>query len=201
MAHSKMISFAQPRRFLLLGGGATCAHSARIRDDMSAEVQVATRPRHATEGTKCLAFGGWLPGQGISCSIHRKLDDDFVREQAFPGTLAVSFGAAWDRNADLIQALQGRIVNFHPAPMPLYRGAGGVDVIGGSMALQASIYTKGSPAGRRIVNRSSCRAWRVCRRYCGDRSSGSCSYISTFMRECADIQSLCRRILCHYARS
>lgn len=125
----RLFEAGQMTRIVVLGMGRQLLTVAQFCQTNDIAMEVFTGPRHKT---LTLANGAVivdeLKGRGVATTFCSSLRD--CKEGPYytsnQETLVLSFGAPFIIKQDLIDLYDGRVVNSHGAPLPSFRGGGGL---------------------------------------------------------------------------
>lgn len=112
-------------RVILFGGAPLLVATAEWLRAEGIETLVYTAPRHAREPLD--AAGTTLLAKLQLLGIEPVITDDITAvpdllAKIGPGTLGIGLGEAWSFDARIIDAFQGRLLDFMGIPLPRYRG-------------------------------------------------------------------------------
>lgn len=117
------ISFRNVRKIVLFGGGETLACACGLIRESGLSLLVVSSQRHLSDPVEDSApLSRFLKEREIpylDCSDTKKLD--FERDFG-SDVVGVSIGAPWIFGRRIISHFEGRLLNLHSTPLPLYRG-------------------------------------------------------------------------------
>jgi len=119
------MQFGPKDSFILFGGGTLVSDTASWLLASGQRVVVFTSPRHAAEivDESDTHFTDLLGQLGVETIVSDDINSDpRLSDHLSDSTLGISLGAAWDFSADSLGLFDHRLVNFHPVPLPRYRG-------------------------------------------------------------------------------
>ncbi|MFC7071591.1 hypothetical protein ACFQJ7_16910 [Halovenus rubra] len=121
-----MISFDTPERVVAYGAGEVLVEAVETARELGFNVSVVTAPRQANADIEGEPMVDLLRSRGIETVVTEDVTQNSrVNELVGAHTVGLSFGAAWIFDDDLINAHDGKIVNFHGSRLPQDRGGGG----------------------------------------------------------------------------
>lgn len=120
------MKFGSIDHILLFGGGAVLRRIAAYLHGKGIALTVVTSDRHVEELVDGVTLRDDLTNHQIPCICVKSVSkSQAVKRLIQPGTLGLSFGAAWIFRQELIDLFDGRLLNVHGARLPRDRGAGG----------------------------------------------------------------------------
>jgi len=118
------MNFGDISSFVIIGGGQTAFDTTKYIFDLGHEVIVITSPRHSTEIMDSgETFEVAFKALGINCIVIDNINSNFVIDEIVTqNTFGLAIGPAWIFRKRVLDAFDGRMGNFHPVPLPKYRG-------------------------------------------------------------------------------
>lgn len=119
------MKFGEINKVILFGGSLTTVNLCRWLLGQGIQVRVYTSFRHAKEPLD--QEGRTLEQQLREISVPFVITADIngevtLLEEITPKTLGIGIGEAWSFKAELIEAFDGRLLDFMGIPLPRYRG-------------------------------------------------------------------------------
>jgi len=122
------IDFGQPDTCALFGGGRALVTIASQLKERGMTVKVFTSPRleHRPVAPSGRRQSDLLSSAGVSVICVDSISKcEEALETADSGSIGLSFGAPWIFSRRFLKRWSGRLLNSHPAPLPVFRGGGG----------------------------------------------------------------------------
>ncbi|WP_311172594.1 hypothetical protein [Halobellus ordinarius] len=121
-----MVSFDTTERVVAYGAGEVLVEAIKTARELGFEVAVVTAPRQAEAEIDGEAMVDLLRSQDVETVVTDDVNQSSqVNELVGRQTVGLSFGAAWIFDESVIDAHNGRLVNFHGSRLPQDRGGGG----------------------------------------------------------------------------
>lgn len=119
------ICFGPIDHLLIIGGGSHLGGLVPKLKPLGFDVSIFTSPRHIDERVtpEGQTLRQLLEETRLPYFVTEEIDEnETLLNQIKPTTLGLAMGPAWIFKRSLMDRLGGRFVNFHPIPLPRYRG-------------------------------------------------------------------------------
>ncbi len=120
-----MMLFPQIDHVILFGGSPLILSVAKMLRERGMSLDIYTAPRQEAEpvGPKGETLGQMLSKAGMDWFIVTEdINQALPLHTITPKTLGIGFGEAWNFKAPILDAFQGRLLDFMGIPLPRYRG-------------------------------------------------------------------------------
>jgi methionyl-tRNA formyltransferase len=120
-----MVSFTDIERIVVFGAGKVLVDAAEQALELGFETSAVTAPRQEDTYVRGERMVDQLRSDGVDTYVCEDLNNDSIRALLDSNTLGLSFGAAWIFSEEIIDRIDGHLVNFHGSRLPQDRGGGG----------------------------------------------------------------------------
>ncbi len=119
------MQFGHITKVLLIGGGNLVLPVSEWCKNHGIDIAVYTSPRHANEilNDSGMSLSELLRQADIDARVHDDINSDpELAGMVDANTFGLALGPAWIFKQPVLDLFTGRLVNFHPVPLPRYRG-------------------------------------------------------------------------------